>query len=292
MPTHVERPGAMGLTQPRVAPSAPIELPPGAQTTLRHAQFERELAHHPDKAWVSSLLQRMKYGFRLGYTGTRTHSQARNLPSAAKHPEVIDAELAKEAAAGRVLGPFATPPLPRQRCSGLGAVPKKDGRWRMILHFSAPVGSSINDFIDKEEYSLHYASVDDAVHSLLTLGPGAMMAKVDLKSDFRMVPVHPTDWELLGMHWREKLYVDTCLPFGLRSAHSSLTRWPQPWNGSSNTTTPCPTSSTTSMTIFWQIPQQTRPVQDTWKTSSEWQPSWGCKWQWKRLRDPPPSSPF
>ena len=55
------------------------------------------------------------------------------------------------------------------------------------------------------------------MHSLLTLGPGAMMAKVDLKSAFYMVPVHPTDWELLGMHWRERFYVDTCLPFGLRS---------------------------------------------------------------------------
>ena len=88
----------------------------------------------------------------------------------------------------------------------------------MTLHLSAPAGSSINDYINKEEYSLHYASVDDAVHSLLTLGPGAMMVKVDLKSAFRMVPVHPTNWELLGMDWREKFYVDTCPPFGLRSA--------------------------------------------------------------------------
>ena len=44
------------------------------------------------------------------------------------------------------------------------------------------------------------------------------MAKVDLKAAFRMVPVHPDDWELLGMCWREQLYVDRCLPFGLRSA--------------------------------------------------------------------------
>ena len=44
------------------------------------------------------------------------------------------------------------------------------------------------------------------------------MAKVDLKSAFRMVPVHPSDWSLLGMRWREQYYIDTCLPFGLRSA--------------------------------------------------------------------------
>ncbi len=44
------------------------------------------------------------------------------------------------------------------------------------------------------------------------------MAKVDLKSAFRMVPVHREDWELLGFQWNGAFYVDTCLPFGLRSA--------------------------------------------------------------------------
>ena len=47
-----------------------------------------------------------------------------------------------------------------------------------------------------------------------------MMAKVDLKSAFRMVPIQAVDWELLGMYWRGQYYVDTCLPFGLRSAPS------------------------------------------------------------------------
>ena len=44
------------------------------------------------------------------------------------------------------------------------------------------------------------------------------MAKIDLKSAFRMIPVHSADWDLLGMYWRGQYYVDTCLPFGLRSA--------------------------------------------------------------------------
>ena len=210
--------GAMGRTQRSGAPSAHSELHPGAHTTLRHAQFERELTQHPDKVWVSTLLHRMKYGFRLGYTGPRKHTQARNMPSAAQHPDVIDRQLAKECEAGRVLGPFPTPPLPRLHCSSLGTVPKKGGRWRMILHLSAPTGSSINDYISKDEFSLHYTSVDEAVQILLALGPGAQMAKVDLKSAFRMIPVHPEDWELLGMCWGGHFYIDTCLPFGLRSA--------------------------------------------------------------------------
>ena len=33
-----------------------------------------------------------------------------------------------------------------------------------------------------------------------------------------MVPVHQEDWLLLGMQWRGASYIDTSLPFGLRSA--------------------------------------------------------------------------
>ena len=216
--TRAGLPAATGRIRGLGGPSAPIELPPGAHTTLRHAQFAHELAHHPHKAWVSSLLNGLRYGVRLGYKGARHPIHARNLLSSQRHPEAIDRELARECGAGRVLGPFPFPPLHNLCCSGLGAVPKKDGRWRMILHLSAPAGHSVNDHIAREEFSLQYASVDDAVRMLLALGPGARMAKVDLKSAFRMVPVHPTDWHLLGMRWRDNYFIDTCLPFGLRSA--------------------------------------------------------------------------
>ena len=90
----------------------------------------------------------------------------------------------------------------------------------MILHLSAPEGLSINDFISKDEFSMHYSTLDDAVALLSRFKKGSMMAKVDLKSAFRMVPIQAVDWELLGMYWRGQYYVDTCLPFGLRSAPS------------------------------------------------------------------------
>ena len=178
-------------------------------------QFERELVNHPDKAWTHWLL---KNGVALGYDGPRGPSKARNLKSALEHVQVIDEELRKECLVNRILGPFSSRPIRNLKCSGLGAVPKKGWKWHMILHLSAPLGKSINDHISKEDFSLHYASIDDATHMLLALGKGALMAKVDLKSAFRMVPVRHQDWELLGMKWKEAYYVDTCLSFGLRSA--------------------------------------------------------------------------
>ncbi len=189
-----------------------------AHTPLRRAQFLSELQRHPDKAWVTWLLNAIDHGVAIGYTGPRRSRQTRNLASAAVHPEAIDKELHKELAAARILGPYAELPLPLLQCSGLGVVPKKGGKWRVIMHLSAPVGSSINDHISREQFSLQYASVDDAIRLVLRQGPGALMAKVDLQSAFRMVPVRREDWELLGFRWNGEYYVDTCLPFGLRSA--------------------------------------------------------------------------
>ena len=210
------------LTLPTLVP-APLRWPhelQQARTPLRGSAFELELSHHPDKAWVSRLLIGINNGVSTGYKGPHYHFQARNLASALAHPEVVDAELKKEVDSGRVLGPFPHCPLHNFRTSGLGVVLKKNGKWRMILHLSAPEGHSINDYISKDEFSLHYSTIDDAVALLGKFQRGALMAKLDLQAAFRMVPIRPSEWELLGMHWRGQYYVDTCLPFGLRSAPS------------------------------------------------------------------------
>ena len=65
--------------------------------------------------------------------------------------------------------------------------------------------------------------MDDAVRRIRRLGRGIMLAKFDIASAYRMVPVHPVDRLLLGMLWRGKLYVDRALPFGLRSAPKLFT---------------------------------------------------------------------
>ena len=40
---------------------------------------------------------------------------------------------------------------------------------------------------------------------------GELMAKVDQKNAFRLCPVRPEDWHLLGIHWQGKYYIDKCL---------------------------------------------------------------------------------
>ena len=165
------------------------------------------------------MLHNLDKGVSLGYQGPRCQRISRNLCSSAQHPEAIDEELQKELDKKRLLGPYDQPPIQNLQCSGVGVVPKKTGGWRMIMHLSAPHGQSINDNINKEDFTLRYSRIDDAIRLIkLAGGKGALLAKVDLKSAFRIIPVRYEDRELLGIHWRNKFYIDRCLPFGLRSA--------------------------------------------------------------------------
>ena len=204
---------------PRVTPGQRVsKTPQMSLAELEHPYDMLNLSPSSQDILTKCLLHAIKTGLRIGHTGFRHYTHARNLSSAFQHPEIIDQVLAKERVTGRILGPFTTSPIYPLHCSGLGAIPKRNGKWRMVMHLSAPAGRSINDSIHPDEFSIYYSSVDDAVAILLHLGKGALMAKIDLKSAFRMIPVHCSDWDLLGMHWRRQYYVDTCLPFGLRSA--------------------------------------------------------------------------
>jgi len=60
--------------------------------------------------------------------------------------------------------------------------------------------------------------VDSAIECIKQIGQGTLLAKIDIKSAFRLLPVHPADRHLLSMKWDQNIFIDTCLPFGLRSA--------------------------------------------------------------------------
>ena len=135
-----------------------------------------------------------------------------------QRPNVINNSPKKEIETRRILISLDNPPLSNLRCSGLGTVPKHDGDWQIIYHLSAPPGISINDFIDPNSYTLSYCLVDDAYNIINELDTGALLSKIDLKNAFRLIPVRQSDWNLLGIHWKDIYYIDTSLPFGLRSA--------------------------------------------------------------------------
>jgi len=139
---------------------------------------------------------------------------------AATNPNVVDEYLPNEVSMGRVVGPFPTTALPEVHISRFGVIPKnhQPDKWRLIVDLSYPSGHSVNDGIPKQLCGLKYITVDVAINHILKLGCGTHLAKIDIKIAFRLLPAHPADRHLLGMQWRDGLFIDTCLPFGLRSA--------------------------------------------------------------------------
>ena len=101
----------------------------------------------------------------------------------------------------------------------MGIVPKKTpNKFCLIHHLSYPSGGSVNDFIPKEFFTVCHSTVDDAISIVKKLGPGCYMAKTDIQSAFCIIPIHPKDYSLLGIHWEGRYYFDHTLPMGLSSS--------------------------------------------------------------------------
>ena len=96
-------------------------------------------------------------------------------------------------------------------------------KYRLIVDLSAPEGFSVNDGILPNLCSLQYVLVEQAARLVATAGIGALMAKIDHKSAYRHIPVHPADQHLLGIQWNDVTYIDRALPLSLCSAPKLFT---------------------------------------------------------------------
>jgi hypothetical protein len=186
---------------------------------LKATGWERWLRHHPDPGFRNSLLDMIRFGAKIGYTGPAQYILSDNLPTANDDPNTLSSDIQKRAAAKQILlistdkppnAPFISSPL--------GLTPKSDGTWRCIHHLSAPRGNSVNDYIPKEWATLTYTTFDQAMALVTQVGAGAWLVKRDLADAFRHIPVHPSDWWLLGFQWNNSWWADLRLPFGLRTS--------------------------------------------------------------------------
>lgn len=221
-------------THPQAAPIMPTkpqisETHKDITTPIKVEVLEKLLLGYQNKAY---LINGFKSGFRLGFTGPRNYISSDNLKSCRDHPDIVQEKINSELKAKRVKGPFAEPLFLEMKISPIGIVPKKaPGQYRLIHHLSFPSGSSVNDYIDPAWASVKYASFDDAVECLIKFGRYTQMAKTDIDSAFRLIPIHPSDHPLLAFKFGSAFYYDSCLPFGASSscaifeAFSSALEW-------------------------------------------------------------------
>ena len=164
----------------------------------------------------------ISHRFRIGFNQlpNMLKSVKKNLACALQHPQVVEEYLSEEVAQHRVAGPFHMSAVPKIHISRLGVIPKnhKPDKWRLIVDLSYPTGHSVNDRIPTHLCRLTYITVDTAIEHTLTSGASTWLAKIDIRNAFRLLPVNPADRHMLGMRWNNQIYIDTCLPIGLRSA--------------------------------------------------------------------------
>ena len=217
MPDLVAQNSKTLRSQPKLTPELQT-----VKTPLKLEAWREALSNHPDRGFVQYILDGMHNGFRIGfdYTACTIAAVKSNMLSAIQHAATVNEYLQRECSEGRMLGPLSPAWAPWAQVSRFGVIPKKNqqGKWRLITDLSSPQGHSVYDGIDPALCSLSYTSVDDAAAEISAMGRGTLLAKLDIKNAYHIVPVHPEDRPLLGTKWQDKIFIDAVLPFGLRSA--------------------------------------------------------------------------
>ena len=185
--------------------SAPTKIPPEAtciESSLIKVAWYHHLRSYLYQGLVQFFLQSLSTGFRIGFSGSKLQSTKKNLQSTVAQPKVVEDYIHHELALRRMSGSY-----PSSRCRDVhinrfGVIPKnhQPDKWRLITDLSYPPGGSVNDGISPALCSLSYVTIDHAILSILQSGRGIILAKIDIKSAFQLLPVHPADRHLLGMN--------------------------------------------------------------------------------------------
>ena len=191
------------------------------------AAWATVLASYPGDL-PTHLLGVMRHGIKIGYTGPlRQHgrSSCNNLPRSENEREAVKIEVKKRVDLGSFI-----PPRPDHAfvASPLGAVPKPpapDGslKFRVIHHLSHPRKrhTSVNDGIASELVTLTYETLEPLfaeASAYAQRGQPMEIWKVDFADAFRHVVTCCADCGLNGCIWEGDRWVDSALPFGLRSS--------------------------------------------------------------------------
>ena len=188
---------------------------------LKMTKWRQCLVDYHDK----ELPDFLEYGWPINFDReSALRSTLVNHASATQYPADITFYIDTEMAHGALAGPFEGPPVDPTHISPLMTKPKKDAKHRrVIMDLSWPPGQAINDGVSEGRYidgpmDIRLPTVEYMEHRLLQLGAGAYMYKTDLARGYRQLRVDPADWPLLGFMHDDRIYMDLCPPFGLRTS--------------------------------------------------------------------------
>ena len=167
--------------------TGPLRVQP--TTPLNVEAWQQALAVHPDQTFAQYILHGIRQGFHIGADRSclSLRPGPRNFQSASQHPFLVQGHVVEEINHGRLLGPIPGHLAPWCHCSPIGLIPKphQPDKWCFIVDLSSPGGHSVND-VSPQVACMHYASVLDAAAMIRHLGPGTLMAKMDLQNAYSL----------------------------------------------------------------------------------------------------------
>ena len=181
----------------------------------------------------NKLIQRFSFGFKINSVIEKADQKfPNNHRSARKNPEVVVQNINKEILKGRIRGSFKHPPFDNFICFPLGLVPKEEsGSFRLIHDLSFSKGGSVNFWTPPEYTLVLYQNIETVIELVQENGFKCLMSKADIQDAFRLIPIHPTEYHLLGFQWDGQFYHDAALPMGasascqLFESFSTVLQW-------------------------------------------------------------------
>ena len=128
---EARQPTSLAVNSPESAGPVPVAPPPSSlkpSTPVNVRRMKALLADHPEQDFAQYVTSGLKNGFSIGFNGSGRRTSSPNLPSAFDNAAIISDYLKNACQRGETAGPYLTPPLPDLHCSGLGIVPKKNGK--------------------------------------------------------------------------------------------------------------------------------------------------------------------
>ena len=173
-----------------------------------------------DKQETTFLIEGFRQGFNVGHNNKHLVN-TKNIPDTkGKEADILEQKIKEEIKLGRMAGPFHKPPFDIYKLSPIFLREKSTaGQYRMILDLSFPKDeTSINNNIKQSCKSVNYASVRDAIRIAANMKKGAFSAKLDISDAFRLIPIHPTDYNKFCFKNKNLYYFDRVLPQGCGSS--------------------------------------------------------------------------
>lgn len=198
-----------------------------AKNPLNPEVWQDYLQHHPDRKFATTLLDYVRNGVPLGYTGPRKYRLHPNWKSVYKYEHKVKNCIDKDVQLGRKSGPFPVPPLQHFVGSPMGAFLRKHSHKVRVIHdLSWPPTEAVNDYIADADCKMKYITLDTVLDHIRTAGENVYQCKLDIADAFKHCVVRPSDWDLLGSTWTSLIngkyvtqyYIDMVLPFGCSSS--------------------------------------------------------------------------